>query len=770
LAQLADVTPHLKGDRGAMLSFRPGQAARWDRWLVAAAVLVLALPGCDAAPSASPTGGAASAGTAEGSPSPLPSTSEPQGSPLPAPSGKPTSADLILADVAAGRLDEATALLYRIYAVFGDARLPPAYASDMQVEDGAALAAARMQIDSLPAAIAAELRPFLARPTDPSSVFYDVRRPTSAGEPAIRLASARSTSGRATGLLAPAPVVCNPVSGWGYALGQSNFKVWGECGTPEDDADIQQVSAMVENFWDAESTFMSREPPADLGTSNPDEWLNDAGGDGRIDVYLVNGCLTRGGTCHSFGPDTLGTTWDTPPHVAVKGVGVTSSYVLLPKVLLARTALFRAVVAHELFHVFQNAMNFDGVSYTWGNHWIVESTAKWAEWHFSQIDDNVTPWFDGFQGTDLSLASTANGNAYQSFTWPLYLEEEASDPSVIATLWQGLEGQASATAVDAAIDRIRPFKAHFREFALRNWNKELGVGAPMEPLHPEPPTDGSQPEGPHDWAETVLTGHDRGQPWTFHEAIPSLYAKYAPFNVDHDVGQVILDLGGLGPSADFDGDALVKVKDHGWERRKLKKGQTTWCIDNPDDAIEQFVVVLSNHQIQNSPVNGSWTVEALKEPCLSYQVNIRWTDVYGGIADTFTFSGWIDHLEPDLSNSGAVTLSGTGTIEGSRPGWAACNPGIGTVPSGKGAAILMVSIVDDDPTSRTGDSASFSAFPDLSAADFGVSTQPFTMTRKGGSLSVQSDGSIGDLCPQTWHGTITATMKVKEPLGDAEGN
>ncbi len=454
----------------------------------------------------------------------------------------------------------------------------------------------------------------------------------------------------------------------------------------------------------------------------------------------------------------------------MKGVGVTSSYVLLPKGLLEQTALFRAVVAHELFHVFQNAMNFDGVTYAWGNHWIVESTAKWAEWHFSQVADNVTPWFELFQTTYRGLAGTADGNPYSSFTWPLYLEEEAGDPGVIASLWQALEGQASVKDVDAAIDRTRPFKKAFREFALRNWNKELGIGNPMDPLHPIPPTSRSQPSGGHNWDETELQANDRGMPYTVDTYMVPLFASYAPFKVDGDVGQVVLDLSGVGDKANFDADALVKIKDRGWERRKLKKGTTTWCLDNPDDDVEQFVVVLSNHdQPGDDDVTGQWSVESLKDGCLSYQVNITWTDVYDGIADTFKFSGWVDHLEPDLSNSGAVTLSGTGTIEGSRPGWTHCNPGIGTVPSGKGAAILMVSIVDDDPTSRSGDSASFSAFPDLGAAAFGVSTQPFTMTRKGGALSIQSDGTIGDFCPQTWHGTITATMKVKEPLGDAEG-
>ena len=744
-----------------------------DRIAVALAVLALGLGACDSSPTASPSGPPASQ-IAEGTPSAsgsIAGSPAPEGSPLPAAGGTPTSADLIQADVDAGRLDEPTGLLYRVYAIFGDPRLPAAYASDAKVEDNAALATARSQIDSLPPAIAAELRPYLVRPTNPTSVFYKVRASASSGSPAVRFASARGPSVIGESAAAPAAVVCNPVSGWGYALGQSSFKVWGECGTPEDDADIQQVVSMVDGYWEAESTFLSREPAPDDGAPDPDVWLNDGGGDQRIDVYLVDACQTRGGRCRGFDePGVLGTTWATSPLTTVKGVAVSSSYVLLPKALLAETRIFRATVAHELFHVFQNSMNFDAMVRFGKTHWIVEATAKWAEWHFTQIADNVTPWFDSFQGAPHGLAYGLEGNPYSSFTWPLYLEEAAGGPDIVARMWQSFEGQPNGQAIDAALDKLWSFKDHFREFAIRNWNKELGVGDPMDPLHPLPPTDRTQPYAKHGWAETELTPHDPGQPWQLDESIEPLWAKYAPFKVDQDVGQVVLDLSGLSAAKDFDADVLVKVKDHGWERRKLKKGKTTWCMDNPDDDIEQFVVVLSNHdQATYRFVSGQWTVEALKDPCLSYQVKITWTDVYDGIADTFTFSGFVDTLEPDQSGSGATTLSGKGIIEGSRPGWTHCNPGIDTVPSGKGPAILMVSIVDDDPTSRSGDSASFSAFPDLAAADFGVSTEPFTMTRKGGTLTIQSPRSEGDLCPHTWHGTITATLKLKEPLGDAEG-
>src|SRR6187200_2137168 len=87
----------------------------------------------------------------------------------------PTSVDLIAADVKAGRIDADTGLLYRIFASFGDDRLPAEYAStqlidiDMGAVDDAAY---RIETNDFPQAITDQIRPYLLRPTNPESAFY----------------------------------------------------------------------------------------------------------------------------------------------------------------------------------------------------------------------------------------------------------------------------------------------------------------------------------------------------------------------------------------------------------------------------------------------------------------------------------------------------------------------------------------------------------------------------------------------------------------------
>lgn len=738
-----------------------------------ACLVALSLVGCDQAPSAAPSTAAASTtGQTLAPPSSdvTPAASGAAGSPGPTSGGaKPTSADLIRADVAAGKLDGPTGLLYRIYAIFGDPRLPVAYESDVWDEDSGALLQGTRELDTLPAAIADEMRPFLVRPTDPSSVFREVT-PGSASAGIARLASVTTPVGAGMAAAAPASVVCNPdpLSDWGYALGQANFKVWGACGDPAAEADIQQVVAMVDSLWDAESTFLGREPVPDSGAADPDIWLNDAGGDERIDLYLVSPCVTRGGTCHAVTGNTLAFTVSSEQYSAIGGVQTSSGFVVIPASALAAGGEFRSVLAHELFHVFENAMNVGGMWDGFDWHWFEEASALWAEWHFvtSVAPLRVAPFFGQFQQSTVPLDSTAGQNEYDSFAWPLFMEEHAGGAGVIANAWHAIEGKASHAQVTDALDGLVSFKDTFREFAVRNWNEALGVGEPLEPLHPEPPTGPARPKpaGGHRWGDAVLHAEDPGDPGLEgQEHILGLYARYVRFTVDDDVGQVILDLSGMSSPDRYDADALLKVKDKGWEHRKVKKGKTTWCMDNPDDDIEEFVLILSNHDKDRFSTGGAWTVKSPREPCLSYKIHIDWTDVYGGIGDHFTFDGWADTIDPNTSGNGATTLTGTGTLAGTRSGWAGCNPGLDEVPSGSGPALFVASIA--------GDQLSIGAFPDLASTDFGVSTEPFTFAdRKGGTLRIASDGNVGgDLCPHSWFGTMTATMKLKEPLGNEEG-
>ncbi|MEA2674394.1 MAG: hypothetical protein QOI92_1586, partial [Chloroflexota bacterium] len=130
------------------------------RKVLGAVALAVVLAACSDTPSAPPSQASVRATPgAIGSPPPgsTPAGSSPAGEFEPQPA-EPTSAGLIEAAVEAGTIDDATGLLYRIYAMFGDPRLPVAYATGQAREDIVALMRAGAEVDSLPPAVAAQIR------------------------------------------------------------------------------------------------------------------------------------------------------------------------------------------------------------------------------------------------------------------------------------------------------------------------------------------------------------------------------------------------------------------------------------------------------------------------------------------------------------------------------------------------------------------------------------------------------------------------------------
>jgi hypothetical protein len=238
--------------------------------------------------------------------------------------------------------------------------------------------------------------------------------------------------------------------------------------------------------------------------------------------------------------------------------------------------------------------------------------------------------------------------------------------------------------------------------------------------------------------------------------MPALSARYADLLPAEKVKQVTVNFSGIAPSADFDVDALLDIKDKGWERRKLEKGDTRFCLTDPNDAVQEFIIVLSNHDAAAS-VTGDWTVESLADPCAAWDVEIDWTDVYDGVPDTIHFKGVIDTIDPTIpADETNFYMTGEGTASGARGGWKGCNPGIDVTPEGSGKAIFQAAITDTTIT--------FNAFADIDNPLAGVSTDLFeanleeTNKEGGATVTIDPRQPIGDLCPHYSYGAATISF------------
>lgn len=506
----------------------------------------------------------------------------------------PTSGRLIQTALDAGRIDAATALRYRIYAVFGAQELPAEFRSTDWVEDDAALDLATLQLDGMSAPDAEAIRPFLVRPTDPSSVFR-----ASPPAAAVRLASLRDAQLTAT-------VTCG-ADGWASIEGVSHFKVWGRCGAGYDDADLELLAGILDALWTEESTYMGRQPRGDAGGV-------DEGGDDRVDFYLVGNCVTRAGDCQTH--TGLAATTAAGPYVGSTGSRKSSAYVVINRATVG-SPYFPSNIGHELFHVLQNAFNLEGKYSTGTSHWFVEASASWAEFKFVGAPTYDPARFAAYQSTTYPLQDKADDNAYDSFVWPLFMDEEAGDGTV-ANAWAALEGVATWDGFTDAIDAQLPFKQHFRDFAVRDWNDDA-LAAVIGPMLPIGATGDPRllPGGPRRGAdETLLANGGGAPPSVFAVGLQSLSAWFEHLTVDSAVGQVTLDFSDLQPRASLDIDLLVNVPGLGWDRRQVVGDKIQFCRNVPADEVTEIVVVLSNHDKDPfSNTHGLWTAESLKDPC-----------------------------------------------------------------------------------------------------------------------------------------------------------
>ena len=496
----------------------------------------------------------------------------------------PRSQQLIRAARDAGQIDLGTSLLLRAYAMFGSSRLPREFVgSGPDEEDLALFADIERERPNLPQSILDQLQPFLLRPTDPSSVFNAGRqtsRKQAFGEHRITAETfADRCPGGAREWISQRSTQ-HPVRAFALCLG-----------TPADDLRARNQLLKVIAAVDKAYGLMV----ANMGPAKPDLWGDDA-----IDVYVVpeNADAPR-----ELGDYRIEGVRGVAPQQPPFAGRTSSGYVMLPSSRLAEPDYFFTVI-HELFHVLQFAHNYQITS------WFVEASASWASIHFNRTA-NIDPpanrglhneRFRSFQASPSGLLSLAGDNEYFSYTWPLFMEQEGG-AARIGGAWIALESATSDEQATDMIDGMLPFEANFRKFALRNLNEAFGPRDPLPSSKRYVSLDPAFPDGellPKDGVRSK--NHDvapgGAQRLSFGRAIEPLSAVYFKLSVtDATLKKVVLDLSGL-QGGGLDVDALVLIRGE-WEsepRNLNGKSELTFCLDDPKEALEQMVLVVSNHQ------------------------------------------------------------------------------------------------------------------------------------------------------------------------------
>jgi Family of unknown function (DUF6055) len=591
---------------------------------IGVAVLAAALMGCQTAPTPAPTGVAIVQPTAAPSTAVAATTTPSRGSePVFAPPPPPTTtADKIVAAKNAGTIDDETALAYRIFAIFGDPRLPKGLRGERS-EDALALDEAHERFSKLSAAAQTLIRPYLLRPTHPES-YWNQEPPVAAG---VVPAVARLPRIPTTAFAAPAAPACT--NGWLSTQVSPNIpvKIWSSCyslGDPQ--AALEEARGDVATLWQPETSIMGM-PPGDRNIAGDDWEDTPETGDGLLDIYLLGNASPSGHVRDFDVGNAYAATASTPPFDGAAGSRTVAAYiVIIPGV---RGLALESTLAHELFHALQYGHNREGLEdcpiTSLGScpnvptefFWMTEASATWAEFYFvpaaRAILDGPYDRFQRWRTTDMGLSRVAANNAYSSWMWPLFVQQQAG-ANAIGNIWRAYEGKAGFRQLQAATDSVVPFAQTFREYAVRGWNELLNPGDPLghhyfdASLDPAFPRD--QPEGGRLLDDITMVADGSG-PHTEQLALESLATRYLSF--DPAGHSVVFDFTALGPEVDV--AAIVRLADGRWERRDLPDTQVQWCLDDPKDAIEAGYLIFADHSQDPGLLTRDWSWDALQAGC-----------------------------------------------------------------------------------------------------------------------------------------------------------
>ncbi len=349
-----------------------------------------------------------------------------------------SSAALIAADRAAGRISVEKALLYRVYAVFGDERLPSRYAGDAgAAPDDLVLRDVADHWRGLSSRTRRSLMPFLRPPAARGSWFSRLSGPSArAAEPGDAYDPCTSQQ------------FSDP--GWkNVAAAGGKVRIWWWKDNAGDQALASTLATTVNAAWPVYRKLMIRTPLSDAK-----EKLCYHGPDGALDIYLVDSIPRATGLTI---PSWL-TRW------ADAECNASPAFIVMKNTSGTFTRPF--TIAHELFHAFQFAFTHKGGCSSDG--WFDEGSANWAA-------NTILPQDDGEHFFTRALddpRSPIDGMDYASWPFMLWMEKTLGAQTIRKT-YEQFEKQPGMLAVDAAIGGLRQ---HALDFARHAWNQK-----PLDP-------------------------------------------------------------------------------------------------------------------------------------------------------------------------------------------------------------------------------------------------------------------------------------------------
>lgn len=542
------------------------------------------------------------------------------------PAGRPSSDDLIDAAIAKGEISAETGLVYKVFAAFGDPRLPAKYTGDdSKPHEAPWLRQAAAQWPQLSKVARDTLAPFIQPPIYVQS-WYGQRQSGVAGSSPDSVAPDD----------VPTPL---PGGAWkNVVLAGGKARIWWNTDIPgSTQAVAQHVSEVLGGrVWPMLTTYMNKLPLDDKGPHvftdlNGDEQVWGDGEDGAVDVYIIPG-IGHGGAM------TVGY----PP-------GCTN----IPAFMIVDPGMgnFEAAMAHEFMHVLQFA--YKSLSECNDLAWLSESTAHWAiDYAYSSNNyehGSVQMLYSSYRALD--------DLDYHAWVFWWQLDRTLGLSQAVRTAWEKTEQfPKTLAAVNAALPG--GFATQWHKVALHNLNRltynELSrLDQFSETAHLTMDMDLPLNAEPHKTYQLSVNLHPPA-------------AQYYHFTTDDET---ISTLSFMNPyTADkfpnVHVQALVHIQGRSaWEPVEDWTGRgRSFCRDVRAERIDELYIVISNDRWQDPR-------PALETPTPTIELtNIACRGWEGEV----TYKSWyIDEIEPGvvLSEINQDFWTGTTFMLQPRPDW-----------------------------------------------------------------------------------------------------
>lgn len=380
--------------------------------------------------------------------------------PTPAPTGNPTSHELIDAAKTAGTITMEDALIYKSFAEFSDPRLPAEYRGDDtgfiegDAQHQVIAYVASVGISNVSTATLDTLRPFFV-PAYYEGSWWNQQNPGAttavAAGATISIAAASNPNCRAW------ETECSRLFDWKNVAG-TNVVVWYR--TANETADAPKAAMLVQEFdttiWPKLTSLMGRTPISDVGTG-----VVVSETDGRLDVLLLDMPADKQGS--------------TVPS-SISGCKAVPAHIYLSRNLPNRGLIAQA--AHEFMHAIQFSINVAAPCLE--NYYTTqEATAVWAtnyvyprnDWEHAYAKHYLTDtWVSESYDYRPPKPSLFR---YGAYVLPLFLETRFG-PSIVKSIWDKTTAATSELfAIESAIVAAgSSFHKEWPKFVAANWNRD----------------------------------------------------------------------------------------------------------------------------------------------------------------------------------------------------------------------------------------------------------------------------------------------------------